>query len=333
MPSAGLTIASNGLNLQAQTPGNADKGNANISGTMIATVFSTSTIKHSPPAQSNNLMLGEGVSLFYAVGDGANYGANNVIVGDYSFTGLAGIQRGQWNTAVGSKTKTPNWGGTAIGYLATAGHTGVYQANSDNCVAIGYQTVADKGSTVIGGSSSSGTGLNCIMIAAGGYTATCASNECVTIGNVNVSVATNVIVVYPKTPTLTLGAGNSNSIIIGDASHVNVKLGPYTLSQSMGGSRNIVNVNSVATVADGTIIYTAITAARVVTLPLASAVPNGYRLLVLDMSGAASAVNTITLTAAGADVINGLTTSVIATAYGYKEVVSDGISKWTVVRG
>ena len=82
---------------------------------------------------------------------------------------------------------------------------------------------------------------------------------------------------------------------------------------------------------DRMIAYTALTAARTVTLPAASAFPTGTKLLVVDESGACSATNTITVARAGSDTINGATSAVIATAYGYVALESNGSSKWTVV--
>ena len=82
---------------------------------------------------------------------------------------------------------------------------------------------------------------------------------------------------------------------------------------------------------DRMVAYTALTAARTVTLPAASAFPTGTKLLVVDESGACSATNTITVARAGSDTINGAASAVIAMAYGYVALESNGSSKWTVV--
>jgi hypothetical protein len=86
-----------------------------------------------------------------------------------------------------------------------------------------------------------------------------------------------------------------------------------------------------AAATDRLIAYTALSAARTVTLPAASAYPTGTKLTVIDESGNCSATNTITLARAGSDTINGGTSAVIATAYGYVALESNGSSKWTVV--
>lgn len=93
----------------------------------------------------------------------------------------------------------------------------------------------------------------------------------------------------------------------------------------------ISDANYTASTTDRTIAYTAITAARTVTLPAASAFPTGTRLLVVDESGSCSAANTITLSAAGTDKINGAATAAINSARGYLAIESDGSGKWTIV--
>jgi Major tropism determinant N-terminal domain len=82
---------------------------------------------------------------------------------------------------------------------------------------------------------------------------------------------------------------------------------------------------------DRSIAYTALTAARVVTLPASSAYPTGTTLTIFDESGAASATNTITLSAAGSDKIDGSASAVIASAYGFLAVQSNAAGKWTIV--
>ncbi|MGD1016753.1 MAG: hypothetical protein ABR863_09995 [Roseiarcus sp.] len=86
-----------------------------------------------------------------------------------------------------------------------------------------------------------------------------------------------------------------------------------------------------ALVTDRLVAYTALTAPRVVTLPAASAFPPGQSLTVADESGACSATKTITISRAGSDAINGATSAVIATAYGYLALESNGANAWTIV--
>jgi hypothetical protein len=87
------------------------------------------------------------------------------------------------------------------------------------------------------------------------------------------------------------------------------------------------------TVAAGvsTVAYTSITAARIVALPAASSFAAGQQVLIVDESGACSATKTITASRAGSDAINGATSAVIASAYGYLCLESNGSNAWTVV--
>ncbi|MGA3301975.1 MAG: hypothetical protein ABSC72_01645 [Methylovirgula sp.] len=82
---------------------------------------------------------------------------------------------------------------------------------------------------------------------------------------------------------------------------------------------------------DRMVAFIALTAARLVSLPAAASFPTGMRLIVIDESGACSATNTITVTAAGTDLINGLATAGISSAYGFVAIESNGSGKWTIV--
>ncbi len=103
-------------------------------------------------------------------------------------------------------------------------------------------------------------------------------------------------------------------------------------SVRMEGQRSPVSDASY-TVTQGDIVvaYTAITAARTVTLPAAAAYPQGLRLLIVDESGSCSATSTIGITRTGSDTIDGTTSATIAQAYGYLALVGDGASRWTIV--
>jgi hypothetical protein len=87
------------------------------------------------------------------------------------------------------------------------------------------------------------------------------------------------------------------------------------------------------TATDNNIQYTTITAARIVTLPAASAIAAGRWLSIGDASGSCSGTNTITITRAGTDTIAGATTYVINTAYGQVNIQSDGVGKWVIESG
>ncbi len=94
---------------------------------------------------------------------------------------------------------------------------------------------------------------------------------------------------------------------------------------------NVADANYATQTTDQLVAFTAITAARTVTLPAAASVNPGQPLVIVDESGACSATNTITVTRAGADTINGAASAVIASAFGYLELVSNGANKWTLI--
>ena len=82
---------------------------------------------------------------------------------------------------------------------------------------------------------------------------------------------------------------------------------------------------------DRTVAVTALTAGRILTLPAASAYPQGATLTIVDESGACSATTTLTLARAGTDTINGAAGAAIASPYGYLALQSNGSNKWTVI--
>jgi hypothetical protein len=104
------------------------------------------------------------------------------------------------------------------------------------------------------------------------------------------------------------------------------------LAEVIANTRTAVNDASyTALPTDRTVAYTAMTAARTVTLPASSAYPAGTQLLVVDETGACSATNTITLSAAGSDIIDGGAGALISSPYGYLSLQSNGAGKWTIV--
>ncbi|RBP15855.1 hypothetical protein DFR50_107125 [Roseiarcus fermentans] len=104
------------------------------------------------------------------------------------------------------------------------------------------------------------------------------------------------------------------------------------LSEVVANTRtSIADASYAATATDRTIAYVALTAARAVALPAASAYPTGTRLLVVDESGACSSSATLTLNANGSDRINGAASFVIASPYGCAAIESNGANAWTIV--
>lgn len=89
--------------------------------------------------------------------------------------------------------------------------------------------------------------------------------------------------------------------------------------------------NANATVPAGAVYFGQtgnMTASRVVTLPAASSVSPGYQLVIADESGTVTNANTLVITRAGSDLINGATTETIATAYAHRRLISNGANAW-----
>lgn len=104
------------------------------------------------------------------------------------------------------------------------------------------------------------------------------------------------------------------------------------LAEVLTNARTAVSdANYTALVTDRTIAYTAITAARTVSLPAAASFPTGTRLLVVDESGSCSGTDTITLSANGSDTIDGSSGAAINSSFGYLAIESNGSSKWTII--
>lgn len=93
----------------------------------------------------------------------------------------------------------------------------------------------------------------------------------------------------------------------------------------------VADANYTALPTDRTVAYAALTAARTVTLPAASVYPTGTQLLFVDETGACSPSVTITVARAGTDTINGATTALLSSAYGFLALTSNGKGAWTAV--
>lgn len=106
-----------------------------------------------------------------------------------------------------------------------------------------------------------------------------------------------------------------------------------TLRSALAASETAVNdaAYSVAST-DVTIVYTALSASRTVTLLAASTYRAGTQLVLMDRSGSATLSRTISVAPTGTDTINGAnsTYAAINKAYGGVVLETDGVSKWTV---
>jgi hypothetical protein len=123
----------------------------------------------------------------------------------------------------------------------------------------------------------------------------------------------------------------NNRVIVGDGATVGGWPSAKLAEVAAPTRTAVADANYAALTTDRNIAYTAITAARTVTLPAAASYPVGYRLTVFDESGSASATNTITIQRAGSDIIDGATSAVVSSGFGVLALESNGSSKWTVI--
>lgn len=76
-----------------------------------------------------------------------------------------------------------------------------------------------------------------------------------------------------------------------------------------------------------------LSAARTLTLPAANSVNAGQQIIIKDESGTITATNTLTITRAGSDTIDGATSIALNIPRCWMRLVSDGTSKWSILGG
>jgi hypothetical protein len=344
MPNGGQLTSGSGLRLQAVTPGVQDNGNANINGVMIANRFSTS--------QNNisNLLEQFGHNITFTIqppidavacGAGLDFGSGLNAGG-----ALLGINCGLYSptsVSIGQGCiagKAPNDGNpnkVAIGKDCFAGSAAGSVANQ---VAMGLSCTANGAGSVAVGINVKFTGNISGQSVGIGFgkdiTSDAATLQAIAFGKgIITNTRINLLAIGwwdgggPNYPIAGAGAVD-NSILIGNVNQNIVRIGSFIIGSLIRVPVADANYNILGT--EQVVAYTSILAPRIVNLLAANAVPAGKPFLVVDESGSVTAVNTITVTAAGADTINGVATKAIIVAYGFTEVMSDGVSKWTVIR-
>jgi hypothetical protein len=183
-------------------------------------------------------------------------------------------------------------------------------SNTTGAVAIGHLSKVQNSRGVSIGTGANATGLG-DNIAIGYGARDNGNTNTIVIGSSNV-----------------LSAGRNNAVVIGNSSQSDVVIGQFSIGISTGKTVKVNDASYVMASSDGTVMMTAITAARTITLPSAASVPSGYIVRGVDASGSASGSNTITFAPSGADAIVGPGTSVISNAYSGCKFISDGVSKW-----
>ena len=97
------------------------------------------------------------------------------------------------------------------------------------------------------------------------------------------------------------------------------------------GRTGVADASYSAAATDRSIAYTALTAARTVTLPAASSFPAGCEMTIADETGNCSATKSITVASAGTDTIDGVANSVLAAAYAGLVLKCNGSNQWTIL--
>jgi hypothetical protein len=345
MPNGGVFGSGTGLQLQATTPGMEDAGNFHISGTGITHGLIADAPKTRTPS-------GEGAGQNTFIGSPWTFTGAFSILGSVLIGGSNEVRNIQSATTVGSIVAigfgivVSGSGHVCLGANAQAGNQ-VQFSSASFCVAIGatsqaWTDDADSPPVAIGGGAAAKNAVNTVVIGQNCQLGTglqgagnkADGNIWIAPAHTSSSVVLNSILIDARTNHGSVPMGDiSNQIIIGNQFHTKILIASKDFT-NLGGTatRTVADMADTVTAQDGTLIYTSITAARIVTLPAANAVPIGYRILVTDGSGSASGTNTITLTRLGSDTINGGTTATIILPFGCKELISDGVSKWTVIR-
>ena len=104
------------------------------------------------------------------------------------------------------------------------------------------------------------------------------------------------------------------------------------LSEVITNTRTAVSDAAYSVLAsDRMVAYTALSAARTVSLPASTAYPTGTRLVIVDETGNCSPIKTLTITPNGADVIDGATSAVLNVPYGFIGLESNQAGEWTII--
>lgn len=250
MPNGGQISAGSGLRLQVATPGAVDTGNANISGMMLATGFSTSGGVNNAPeifGRGNGPLANYGnLSAVFGCGNSvSNGGAGNIVM-----IGVNNTASSQNSVALGMGNVAGNAGGyssLAVGYYCSAGN-GVEGsqrvAMGWHCTASGARNVAMGNNVQIintnganGNSVGYGQDISC-GIGATGNMLFGEGIAPVSRANVLVVGAWGVGIGLPDYPVTVVPGQQDNSILIGNVNQVNIQLGPLTLTkQTVAGAK------------------------------------------------------------------------------------------------
>ncbi len=147
----------------------------------------------------------------------------------------------------------------------------------------------------------------------------------VTYAYAGANYATSANASLTGTPTAPTQPQNNNSTRIATTAYAD------RAAAAIIGRTQVSDAAYAVLASDRTVAVTALTAARVLTLPAASAYPAGAALRIVDESGACSATSTVTIAAAGTDTVNGAASAILSAPYSYLALESNTANKWTVI--
>jgi len=227
---------------------------------------------------------------------------------------------------------SPALAGTPTAPTATAGDSTTKLATTA-FVAASFLTTATAGSTyaplaspVLTGTPQAPTpaaGDSSGKIATTGFV----TASFVTYAYAGANYATSANASLTGTPTAPTQPQNNNSTRIATTAYAD------RAAAAIIGRTQVADAAYAVLASDRTVAVTALTAARTLTLPAASAYPAGAALTIVDESGACSATSTVTIAAAGTDTVNGAANAVLAAPYSYLALESNTANKWTVIDG
>lgn len=344
-----------GLQLQPQFPGTRNQGNANMTGTFLASFgsFPGSLALRNRLGDTSadpfvNVFIGDNTRCNWVIGNGDMLGC--VTIGPYAGMIPNTGHQMAGSIAIGRECVNRETASVGIGLGVDVGGPGSSGANGGIVMGAGSRFLAGQtlGSPIMIGAAMvmrhsgaiGNVARSSLLIGNGIFEDMAGANE-----GANIVIAgafSNVFncynnIILDTNSDIGFGtkvrAGLSNSIIIGNSDHRNIFIGGLSFGNGFSGTVQQINdANYVIQPTDGTVGCTAITANRTWTLPAASAMVPGGRILCVDQSGAASAVTAIVIVPVGADLINGGPSKVLDAGYAFAELMSDGISGWTVIR-
>ena len=279
--------------------------------------------------QYNNSGNFAGDSCFIWVNPALQIGINGTCTGQLK---IAGATSGVLTQTVGTITGTPiiTWGNSSGTPAITASSPLFINTTTGNISITGAALTKtdDTNVTITLGGSASTALVNAASLTLG-WTGTLAA------GRLNSNVVQSV-----NNDTNVTGSISAQALSLGWTGTLAVARGGTGASTAQtarsGSNLNIDQLTSVGdtntTIAATSRVVgttTTLTSARTWTLPAANAVNAGQYLLVADYSGAINGANTLAVSRAGSDTINGGTSITITAVNGAYLFVSDGVSKWT----